>query len=449
MQDPLNILSLIQAKKRGSALSHGEIQRWMDGITAEDPKDRIPDYQLAALLMAIYFQGMNDEETRDLTLSMAHSGQVLDLSGVGGICVDKHSTGGVGDTTTLVLGPLVAACGGKVAKMSGRGLGHTGGTLDKLDSIPGFKTELALPDFLRQVKEIGCAVVGQSRDLAPADKALYSLRDVTATVDSKPLIVSSIMSKKIAAGSGAIVLDVKTGSGALMHTLEDSIDLAKTMVEVGRLAGKPTLALVTGMDQPLGTHIGNSLEVKEAIDILAGRAKGRLLSVSLSLGAMMLVAGGYAKDEATALHQLQEALAQGRGLTKLREMIEAQGGDGRVTEDVSLLPMAGRFIPVPAPKSGYVNAMDTTALGDASQRLGAGRLQKEDVIDPAVGVVMAVELGDYVEEGQPLAVLHVNKGDPDAAWEIVRNAIRIESIRAEKPPLVYAVVRSGSVERLS
>ncbi len=450
MNDPRNILPLIQKKKRGDALTHAEIQQWMDGITAEDPKDRIPDYQLAALMMAIYFQGMTDEETRDLTLSMAKSGHMLDLSGAGGVCVDKHSTGGVGDTTTLVLAPLVAACGAKVAKMSGRGLGHTGGTIDKLESIRGFQTELSMDGFLRQVKDVGCAVIGQSRDLAPADKALYSLRDVTATVDSKPLIVSSIMSKKIAAGSGAIVLDVKAGSGALMRTLDDSIDLARAMVEVGRLAGRPTMALVTGMDQPLGTHIGNAREVKEAIDILAGRAGGRLLEVSLRLGAMMLVTGGYAKSEAEAREKLEAALAGGQGLAKLKEMIAAQGGDARVCDNTGLLPSATRQFPVTVEKSGYVNAMDTTALGEASQRLGAGRLTKDDVIDPAVGFVMQVELGDRVETGQPLAVLHVNGPMDTTDIEMkIRGAITIGSERAETPPLVYAVVRSGSVERFA
>ena len=342
-----------------------------------------------------------------MTLSMAESGRMADLSGVGGVCVDKHSTGGVGDTTTLVLAPLVAACGGKVAKMSGRGLGHTGGTIDKLESIPGLRTGLSMEQFVGQVARIGCAVTAQSGDLAPADKALYALRDVTGTVGSLPLIVSSIMSKKIAAGCGAIVLDVKTGSGAILHRLEDSVELARQMAEVGRLAGRPTSALVTGMDQPLGTHVGNALEVKEAIDVLAGRAGGRLLEVSLRLGAMMLTASGVFPAEAEARTALEAALADGRGLAKLREMIEAQGGDGRVCEDVSLLPRAARIVPVPSPADGYVVRMDTAARGMASQRLGAGRTRKEDAVDPAVGLVMAVELGQRVEAGAPLAYLHV------------------------------------------
>ena len=287
----MNMVDVILKKKAGKALSTEEIRAFARGAA----DGSIPDYQLSALLMAICFQGMDARETTDLTMEMMHSGGVVDLSAIDGVCVDKHSTGGVGDTTTLVLVPLAAACGAKVAKLSGRGLGHTGGTLDTLESIPGCSIEKSQEAFIEQVKSIGCAVIGQTHDLCPADKALYALRDVTGTVDSIPLIASSIVSKKLASGAGAIVLDVKTGSGALMHTVEDSIALAKAMVDIGTHAGRPILALVTGMDQPLGTHVGNALEVREAIDILAGRAGGDLLTVSLELGSRMLVAAGVAK----------------------------------------------------------------------------------------------------------------------------------------------------------
>lgn len=439
-----SFVEIIKKKRDGGVLTREEIGVFVEGAA----RRTIPDYQLTALLMAIRIRGMNAEETRDLTISMAASGYMADLTPAGGVCVDKHSTGGVGDTTTLVLTPLVAACGAKVAKMSGRGLGHTGGTVDKLESIPGLRTELSMEDFLRQLQRIGCAVIGQSAELAPADKTLYGLRDVTGTVDSLPLIVSSIMSKKIAAGSGAIVLDVKTGSGALMRTLEDSIRLAREMVSVGQLAGRPTLALVTGMDQPLGTHIGNALEVKEAIDILAGRAGGRLLTVSLRLGAMMLYAGGYTKSEAEGEAQLQAALRSGKGLAKLREMIAAQGGNGAVVDDVSLLPHTARAEAAAARRKGYVTAMDTALLGEASQRLGAGRLRKEDTINPAVGIVMAVELGDPVEPDQPLAYLHAEDNAKLAeAAEMVRKAIAIGPDASALPPLIYAVVRPEGVER--
>lgn len=438
------ILDLIEKKKRGGAFTREEIKRFVSGASTGET----PDYQLAALLMAIYFQGMTPEETMDLTLLMAASGDMVDLSGIGQICVDKHSTGGVGDTTTLVLTPLVAACGAKVAKMSGRGLGHTGGTVDKIESVPGMRAELSMRAYLEQVREIGCAVIGQTGNLVPADKALYGLRDVTGTVDSLPLIVSSIMSKKIAAGAGAVVLDVKVGSGAILCSLDDGIRLAEAMVEVGIRTKRPTSALVTGMDQPLGTHIGNALEVREAIDILAGRAGGRLLEVSLRLGAMMLVAGGCDKDEASARARLEEALASGRGLEKFAEMVRAQGGDPRVAYDASLLPRAAERTVIRSGETGYVAAMDTAALGAASQRLGAGRVAKDDEIDHAVGMVMAVALGDRVERGTPLMTLHSN--DPGRAAEAEAMARRAVVLSAEPPtlpPLVYAAVRPDGVER--
>lgn len=440
----MNMVDVILKKKAGMALSPEEIRAFAQGAA----DGSVPDYQLSALLMAICWRGMNAEETACLTMEMMNSGSVADLSAVDGVCVDKHSTGGVGDTTTLVLVPLAAACGAKVAKLSGRGLGHTGGTLDKLESIPGCSVEKTQEDFVAQVRRIGCAVIGQTGDLCPADKALYALRDVTGTVGSIPLIASSIVSKKLASGAGAIVLDVKTGSGALMHTLEESIELARAMVDIGTQAGKPILALVTGMDQPLGTHVGNALEVKEAIDILAGRAGGDLLAVSLELGGRMLVAGGIAKDVEDGKARMQAALESGAGLQKLREMIESQGGDGRVCEDIDYLPHAAYKISVPAPGDGYVAKMDTTEIGYCAQDLGAGRKKKTDVIDPAVGLVMDVRLGEYVHVGDSLATLYLNKPElANPTIERMQRAIELSEEKPVLPPLIYAAVSPDETKR--
>lgn len=440
----MNMVDVILKKKAGGALTPEEIRAFARGAA----DGSVPDYQLAALLMAICWRGMTAEETACLTMEMMHSGGVVDLSAIDGICVDKHSTGGVGDTTTLVLVPLAAACGAKVAKLSGRGLGHTGGTLDKLESIPGCTVNVSREDFIRQVRDIGCAVIGQTQDLCPADKALYALRDVTGTVDSIPLIASSIVSKKLASGAGAIVLDVKTGSGALMHTVEDSIALAKAMVDIGAQAGRPILALVTGMDQPLGTHVGNALEVKEAIDILAGRAKGDLLTVSLELGSRMLVACGIAADVEDGKARMTRALESGAGLAKFREMITAQGGDGRVCDDTDYLPHAAYKISVSALSSGYVARMDTAAIGRCAQALGAGRQKKTDVIDPAVGLVMDVRLGDAVAAGDSLATLYLNRRElaSDAVGEMQR-AIAITEEKPTLPPLIHAAVSCEGVTR--
>ena len=441
----MNMVDVILKKRNGQALSEEEIRAFARGAA----EGSIPDYQLAALLMAICWRGMDARETTCLTMEMMHSGGVMDLSAIGGVCVDKHSTGGVGDTTTLVLVPLAAACGAKVAKISGRGLGHTGGTLDKLESIPGCSVEMDQARFIDQVREIGCAVIGQTHDLCPADKALYALRDVTGTVESVPLIASSIVSKKLASGAGAIVLDVKTGSGALMHTLDASIELAQAMVDIGTHAGKPILALVTGMDQPLGTHVGNALEVKEAIDILSGRAGGDLLSVSLELGSRMLVACGIASDVGEGKARMRKALESGAGLERLHAMIEAQGGDGSVCDDVSRLPQARWRVEVPAPRDGYVARMDTTAIGYVAQGLGAGRRLKSDVIDPAVGLVMDVRLGDAVRAGQPLATLHLNRQElaPEAIARL-QQAVVIAKEKPALPPLLYASVTPQGVERM-
>lgn len=440
----MNMVDVILKKKAGEALSPEEIRAFARGAA----DGSVPDYQLAALLMAICWRGMTAEETACLTMEMMRSGGVVDLSGIDGVCVDKHSTGGVGDTTTLVLVPLAAACGAKVAKLSGRGLGHTGGTLDKLESIPGCTVDVSREDFIRQVQRIGCAVIGQTQDLCPADKALYALRDVTGTVGSIPLIASSIVSKKLASGAGAIVLDVKTGSGALMQTVEQSIELAKAMVDIGAQAGKPIYALVTGMDQPLGTHVGNALEVKEAIDILAGRTQGDLLTVSLELGSRMLMACGIAGDLEDGKARMMRALSSGAGLAKLKEMITAQGGDGRVCDDTDYLPHAAYKLRVPALASGYVARMDTAAIGRCAQALGAGRQKKTDVIDPAVGLVMDVRLGDEVRAGDSLATLYLNRRElANEAVERMQRAIVIEEEKPRLPPLVYAAVSREGVTR--
>ncbi len=440
----MNIVAIIEKKKRGLPLTPEEIAFFANGAARKE----IPDYQLAALLMAICLKGMNREETAQLTLAMAHSGEMADLSAIPGIPTDKHSTGGVGDTTTLVLVPLVAACGVPVAKMSGRGLGHTGGTLDKLESIPGFQTDIGVERFTAQVRELGCAVVGQSGNLAPADKALYALRDVTATVDSVPLIAGSIMSKKLASGAKAIVLDVKTGAGALMRTLEESIQLAQTMVRIGEDAGRRVIALVTGMDEPLGSHVGNALEVKEAIDVLAGRVQGPLLDISLELGSRMLVLGGAAREVEEAKAMLRAKLRSGEGLARLAEMIRAQGGDPLVCRDVGRLPQAQVVRDVPALSSGWVGRMDTTGLGNTAQGMGAGRSQKTDPIHYEVGFVLHRRIGDRVEAGEAMATVYAK--DEESAQTAIRQIQRDIAIAREKTApskLLHAVVTAEEVER--
>ena len=441
----MNMLEIIEKKKTGRELNKEEIAFFSNGAA----EHTIPDYQISALLMAIRLMGMNHRETADLTLAMRDSGDIADLSSIPGVKVDKHSTGGVADTTTLVLAPLVAACGVPVAKMSGRGLGHTGGTLDKLESIPGMRVSLSETDFIRQVRDIGVAVIGQTGRLAPADKTLYGIRDVTGSVDSLPLIASSILSKKLAAGSDAIVLDVKSGSGALMHTPYDSIELAITMVRVGEVAGKPVVALVSSMDQPLGTHVGNALEVKEAIDILSGRAGGDLLDVSLMLGSYMLVLGGKALSEDDAKEQLKAAVASGAGLEKFRQMIEAQGGDPRVCDNVSRLPQAGVVRTVTCGESGWVQSMDTTALGLAAQAMGAGRMRLDDEINYAAGYVLHVRIGDRVEPDTPLCELHArSEAVVEQAERAIRAAITIGQEPCEKNSVFKAVVTKHGITYL-
>ncbi len=440
----MSMIDIITKKKLGQELTAEEIAEFTRGAA----DGSVPDYQLAALLMAIRLNGMTPEETTALTLAMRDSGDVCDLSAIPGVKVDKHSTGGVGDTTTLVLAPLVAACGVPVAKMSGRGLGHTGGTLDKMESISGLSVSLTEEEFVNQVNDIGLAVIGQTASLAPADKTLYALRDVTATVDSLPLIASSIMSKKLASGADAIVLDVKTGSGALMDTVDKAIGLAKTMADIGRLSGKPVRAIVTGMGQPLGTHVGNALEVKEAIDVLSGRVKGDLLEVALLLGSHMLVLGGRASDTAQAREMLLSALRTGSGLSRLKAMIEAQGGDASCVSDVSKLPQPALIREVKVGREGYIAAMDTEALGYAAQAMGAGRVQKTDVIDYSVGYILPVRIGDQVTADTVLCTLYArNEADAAKTEAAIRAAITIGDEPVAKPPLWYAVVTADGVER--
>ena len=435
--------AIISDKKYGRALTDEQIAAFAKGAA----DGSVPDYQLAALLMAIRLNGMDARETASLTLAMAQSGEMLHPD-VGGMAVDKHSTGGVGDTTSLVLVPLCAACGAKIAKMSGRGLGHTGGTVDKMESI-GMRTTLTEEEFLSQVQRIGCAIVGQSAELAPADKTLYALRDATATVDSLPLIASSIMSKKLAAGTDGIVLDVKVGSGAIMPTYEGSLELAKAMVDIGHRAGRNVTALLTGMNEPLGSHVGNRLEVKEAIEILRGECEGPLLTVSLKLGSYLLVAGQVVKTPEEGEELLKKTLASGKGLEKLREMIRAQDGDDSVCDHPEVLAQAPIVKPLHLPKGGYIQAMDTTLLGYASQALGAGRRQKTDEIDPRVGFIMHKRIGECIDDSDALCTIYAKDEKTLAeATEMILRAITLSDSPCEKERLLYAAVTHDGVTKL-
>lgn len=439
----MNFPAIITEKKLGHPLSDEAIATFVRGAA----DGSVPDYQLAALLMAIRLNGMDARETTTLTMEMARSGDMLHPD-LGGTVVDKHSTGGVGDTTTLVLVPLCAACGAKIAKMSGRGLGHTGGTVDKMESI-GMRTDLPEDEFLRQVREIGCAVVGQSAELAPADKTLYALRDITSTVDSLPLIASSIMSKKLAAGAEGIVLDVKVGSGAIMPTYEGSLMLAQTMVEIGTRAGRHVSALLTGMNEPLGSHVGNRLEVKEAIEILRGESAGPLLTVSLRLGAQLLIASGLANTAAQGEKMLRAALEEGRGLEKLRQLIRAQGGDESVCDHPQVLADAPVIREIVSDADGYIAAMDTMQIGYASLELGAGRKKKSDIIDPRVGFIVNARIGDHVACGQPLYTLYAADTDSAVRAEhMLRTAIHLSDHSVPPEKLLYALVTPEGVQTL-
>ncbi|CAG7641841.1 pyrimidine-nucleoside phosphorylase [Paenibacillus allorhizosphaerae] len=441
----MRTVDIIHKKRDGGQLTAEEIAFLINGYT----NGTIPDYQMSAWAMAVFFNGMTARETADMTLAMARSGDQADLSSIPGVKVDKHSTGGVGDTTTLILAPLVAAAGIPVAKMSGRGLGHTGGTIDKLEAIPGFQTERTKLQFLEQVTTIGLAVVGQSGNMTPADKKLYGLRDVTATIESVPLIASSIMSKKIASGADAIVLDVKTGRGAFMKSLEASVELAEAMVAIGSEVGRETIAVITNMDEPLGPSIGNALEVLEAIETLRGRGPAELTELCLELAAHMVVLGGKAKDVAEGKRQVQELLASGAALEKLRQMIAAQGGDAGVVDDTKRLPEARFRVAVPAPSDGNVAAIDAESLGLTAMLLGAGRATKEDRIDLAVGLKLAKRVGDVVREGETIAELYMSSDDPDTVRQMTERAASAFAIRPEqtvKPKLIYAVVTRSGVQ---
>ncbi|MCG0275172.1 MAG: pyrimidine-nucleoside phosphorylase [Thermosediminibacteraceae bacterium] len=434
---------LIEKKRNGGKLSKDEIRYLVEGYV----KGEIPDYQMAAFLMAVYFRGMDEEETAELTLAMARSGEMVDLSAIEGVKVDKHSSGGIADTTTLVLLPLAASAGVKVAKLSGRGLGHTGGTIDKLESIPGFNTELSKEEFIRIVNEIGAAISGQSKDLVPADKKLYALRDVTATVDSIPLIASSIMSKKIACGADKIILDVKFGNGAFMKKYEDALELAKTMVKIGELAGKPTVAYVTDMDQPLGMAIGNALEIIEAAEVLKGRGHEDLLNLSLEFGAEMMRLSGIEEDKAKAREKLLENIKSGKALEKFKEIINKQGGNPGVLEDYSLLPQARFRCEVEAQEEGWIESIDALKLGLTAMKLGAGRQKKDDRIDHSVGIWLGGKIGDRVEKGKPLAVIYAND-EEKLKWALkeVREAFRISPNKVEKRKLIRARITAENLE---
>ena len=432
----MRMYDLIQKKRDGGILTEGEIKWFISSYV----KGEIPDYQVAALCMAIYFRGMNLEETSALTFAVRDSGDRLDFSEINGLRVDKHSTGGVGDKTSLVVAPIVASLGVKVAKMSGRGLGHTGGTIDKLEAIPGFKTDIPVEEFKQIVNSIGIAIVGQNAELAPADKLLYALRDVTATVDSLPLIVSSIMGKKLAADDDCIVLDVKTGSGSFMKTLEKSRELAEWMVAIGKKAGKRMRALITDMGTPLGYAIGNSLEVVEAIHTLQGKGPSDLTELCVALSAHILTLaekGSYEECEV----MVRKAIEDGTGLQMFARMVEAQGGDKEWILNPEKFPIAKYQYTVTTTKSGYITGVDTEGYGVASLLLGAGRNTKEDVIDPTAGIYLLAKTGDYVNEGEPIATLYSGRGDRfAAAEERLLKATQIGEVAPEKIPLILDVV---------
>lgn len=431
----MRMVDIIEKKRDGKELTKAEINFVVTGYT----KDEIPDYQVSALAMSIFFNDMTNEEIANLTLAMAESGEMIDLSAIKGIKVDKHSTGGVGDTTTIVLAPLVAAVGVPVAKMSGRGLGHTGGTIDKLEAIPGFNVEISNEDFIEFVNRDQVAVIGQSGDLAPADKKLYALRDVTGTVDSIPLIASSIMSKKIAAGADAIVLDVTTGDGAFMKNEKDAERLARTMVQIGKLANRQTMAIISDMSQPLGLAIGNSLEIKEAIDALKGQGPEDLMEMVYVLGSQMVVLAKKAETLAEARKMLEEAIQSGAAIEKFKVMVRNQGGDASVIDHPEKLPQAKYIIDLPAKKSGVVSEMVADQLGIAAMILGAGRRTKEDQIDFSVGLMLRKKVADSVVEGETLVTIYANSPDVEDVKAKIYESITIAET-ADEPVLIHQII---------
>ena len=438
----MRMSDLIVKKRDGQALTTEEIRYVVDGYT----RGEIPDYQMSAMLMAIYFRGMDRRETLDLTMAMMHSGETLDLSGVSGVKADKHSTGGVGDKTSLVLVPMVASLGVKMAKMSGRGLGHTGGTLDKLESIPGFNINLPMERFLENVDRVGMVIAGQTANLDPADKKLYALRDVTGTVPSIPLIVSSIMSKKLASGSDAILLDVTTGTGAFMKTVDQSIELAKLMVSIGTHHGRRVAAMITDMDTPLGHNIGNSLEVMESMDVLKGHGPADLTEVCLQLAANMLVLAGKGTP-AECRAMAQAVIADGSAFAKCKEMFAAQGGDTRVLDDYSLFEQPAASFELLAEQDGYIVANDAEKIGSASVLLGAGRQKKGDPLDFAAGITLHKKRGDYVKKGESLATFYGAADKFEAAAAEYRSGLGYGPEKPEEAPLVYALVTKDGVAR--
>ncbi|MBQ1465733.1 MAG: pyrimidine-nucleoside phosphorylase [Eubacteriaceae bacterium] len=433
----MNMYEIITKKKQGLPLTAEEIGFFVSGVT----DGSIPDYQTSALLMAICLKGMDDEETFLLTDAMTHSGDTLDLSAIEGIKADKHSTGGVGDKTTLVLAPMLACCGLKVAKMSGRGLGHTGGTIDKLESIPGFSTSMSDDDFIRTVREHGITVVGQTADLAPADKKLYALRDVTATIDNISLITSSIMSKKLACGADCLVLDVKTGSGAFMKTVDDARQLGRKMVDIGRRAGKKVGCVISDMNQPLGTHVGNAIEVNEAVETLRGRGSEDLRHLCLVLGSVLLVNAGIAKDRAESESMLSASLDSGRALSKFMEFVTAQGGDTSVFDGERLLPVAPLSMDVLSPADGYVSSISCADVGMASLLTGAGRETKDDVLDLSAGLIVYRKVGDRVRKGDAIATVYSSDGKKlESAAAKLLDAYEFSQEETEPLRLIHEII---------
>ncbi|MBU5465118.1 thymidine phosphorylase [Anaerotignum sp. MSJ-24] len=433
----MNIVDLIIKKRDGGKLTKEEIEFFIKGVTDSS----IPDYQVSAMLMAIYFQDLDNEETSELTMAMAHSGGTFDLSSVEGIKVDKHSTGGVADTTTLILAPLVASCGVPVIKMSGRGLGFSGGTLDKLESIPGFKIDVTEEQALEYAKTSGIVLMSQTDNLTPADKKLYALRDVTGTVDNLALISGSIMSKKIAAGADAIVLDVKCGSGAFMKDYPSAVKLAKTMAEIGKSVGRNVTAVISSMDQPLGMNIGNSLEVIEAIEVLKGNVKGDLLDVALTLGAYMLIGAKKVNSVEEGISMLTENINNGKGLAKFRELLIQQHGNPDIIEDYSLLPLSKAKLEVRADSDGYIYSMNTAEIGRSSLETGAGRASKTDSIDFGSGIIMKVRIGDTVSKGDVIAEIYsATEEKCISAGKYLKDAIEIKAEKPEQPKLILDII---------